>query len=148
MRFPWIPITREQSAPLLPVGLRRNGNVMATAPLLLVDTGADGTLLHFRWAKLLEFQDADLIEEECMGAGGTMIVYKPKDLARTEIEIGGAWFPIPSLKFGRLVPISLLGRDVIFSHFALRMTASHFELLPLRKNRKVAPRKLASRRTG
>jgi Phage integrase family len=43
-------------------------------------------------------------------------------------------FPLPSLKFGKNVPISLLGRDLIFSHFELRMTAEHFELRPRRSS--------------
>lgn len=95
MRFSWTPFRRGLSAPLIAVGLRRNGYVLDTAPLLMVDTGADGILLHFRWAKLMGLQDADLVEEQCTGAGGSMTVHRPQSLARTDIEINGKWITIP-----------------------------------------------------
>jgi hypothetical protein len=65
-----------------------------------------------------------------------MTVHTPKDLAGTEIEIGGKWYALPSLKFGKNVPISLLGRDLLFAHFDLKMTADEFELRPRRSKRK------------
>ena len=141
MRFPWTPIAPAQSAPLLRVGFRRHGKIMSTDPLLLVDTGADGVLLNLALAKLMGFHDSDLVTEECKGANGLMTVHTPKNLAGTEIEIGGKWYPLPSLKFGKSVPISLLGRDLIFAHFDLRMTAGEFELQPRRSKRRARPRR-------
>ena len=114
---------------------------MSTDPLLLVDTGADGVLLNLALAKLMGFHDSDLVTEECKGANGLMTVHTPNNLAGTEIEIGGKWYPLPSLKFGKSVPISLLGRDLIFAHFDLRMTAGEFELQPRRSKRKARPRR-------
>jgi Aspartyl protease len=121
----------------LPVGIRRNGVIVGTDLVLMVDTGADTTLLHLRWARLMGFQDADLLEENCTSASGKMTVYRPRIHQGIEFEIGNTWFSVPSLQFGKDVPISLLGRDAIFTHFNLKMTARDFELLPLpRKNRK------------
>ena len=101
MKFPWLPFLPGKSAPLLHVGIRRNGVVLGTDVVLLVDTGADETLLHLLWAEQMGFEDTDLVQEECKAASGTMIVYRPKNLRRTELEIGGVWYPLPSLQFGR-----------------------------------------------
>jgi hypothetical protein len=61
-----------------------------------------------------------------------MTVYRPKPSGRrgVEFQIGGTWFAVPGIQFGRRVPLSLLGRDMIFAHFDLRMTATDFHLLP------------------
>ena len=103
---------------------------MPAAPMMLVDTGADGTLLPIYSAKFLGFGAADLREEPCTVAGGTVTVYRPQDLAGTEIEIDGAWLALPSLAFVEQTLFPLLGRDIIFSHFDLMMTSIDFELLP------------------
>lgn len=71
---------------------------MSTDPLLLVDTGADGVLLNLALAKLMGFYDSDLVPEECKGAGGMMTVHTPKDLAGTEIEIGGKWYALAEVR--------------------------------------------------
>jgi hypothetical protein len=130
VRVRWTDIGKGQSAPLLTVGLRRNGLMMLTNPLLLVDTGADGTVLPRYSAALLGFKDADLIPETCTVAGGTITVKRPVDVAGTEIEIGGVWRTLPSLKFAEQILFPLLGRDVIFAHYDLTMSGSHFELRP------------------
>ena len=108
--------------------------------MLLVDTGADGILLNLHLAALLGFEEADLVTEHCAGAGGTIVVRRPKTLDATEIEIGGKWLPVPSLKFAQRAPFSLPGRDLMFSHFELRMTADKFELLPLKGKKQAIPR--------
>jgi hypothetical protein len=46
MKFPWMPKGRGDYWPLLPVGFRRKGKIMPVNPALLVDTGADGTVLN------------------------------------------------------------------------------------------------------
>lgn len=135
MRFRWVPLGAGRSCPLLQVGIRRNGLALPADPLLLVDTGADGTLLHLQMAKFLGFQDADLVTEESGAADGTMTVSVPRDLGNAEVSIGGHWLPLPTLKFGAKVPMSLLGRDFIFAHFELRMIAGEFELRPLAKKK-------------
>jgi hypothetical protein len=66
-----------------------------------------------------------------IGGGHTapLIVRRPVDLKGTEIELAGSWLPLPSLKFADQLLFPLLGRDIIFSRFELRMTSTHFELL-------------------
>lgn len=130
MRFPWISLTEVRPAPYLPVGIRRNGVVASPATFMLVDTGADETLLNFWLAKHMGFQEKDLESEGSTGASGAMTVYRPKDLGRAELEIGGTWYRLPGLRFGKRAPVNLLGRDMVFAHFELRMTARHFYLLP------------------
>jgi len=103
---------------------------MLTAPMLLVDTGADGTVLPIYSAKLLGFRDEALIPERCTVAGGTVVVRRPSNLSGTQIEINGSWLPLPSLKFADQILFPLLGRDIIFAHFDLEMTSSDFELRP------------------
>jgi hypothetical protein len=61
-------------------------------------------------------------------------LYAPKSLGLIEIQIGRSWLRLPSLKFG-MTPVSLLGRDLIFSRFELRMTPTEFELIPLPKKK-------------
>jgi hypothetical protein len=135
MKFRWVTIAPGQSWPMLRVGIRRNGGVMSADTFLLVDTGADGTLLPLKMAKLLGFQDADLQPETCQSAAGRTVVHTPKNLDRIEIEIGSEWIELPSLKFSDGT-YPLLGRDVIFAHFELRMTAEEFELRPLTRNKR------------
>ena len=51
------------------------------------------------------------------------------DLTSTRFDpIGRTSVPLPSLRFG-VAPVSLLGRDLIFSNFELRMTPNEFELI-------------------
>lgn len=134
-RVPWTDIGKGQSAPLLTVGLRRHGVVMPVTPMLLVDTGADGTMLPRYWATSLGFRAADLIPEENTVAGGIVKVDRPSDLTGTEVEIDGVWLSLPSLRFADRLLFPLLGRDVIFANFDLKMTATDFHLLPLPKKK-------------
>jgi hypothetical protein len=136
MKFPWMPKGRGDYWPLLPVGFRRNGKILPVNPALLVDTGADGTVLNVGLAAGLGFKSSDLAQESSKAIGGQAIVYVPSrpDLGEIQIQIGRTWFPLPSLRFG-VAPVSLLGRDLIFSNFELRMTPSEFELIPLRRRR-------------
>ena len=46
MKFPWMPKGRGDYWPLLPAGFRRDGKILPVNPALLVDTGADGTVLN------------------------------------------------------------------------------------------------------
>jgi len=104
---------------------------MATASLLLIDTGADSTVLPSYTAKMLGIGEADLKSERCGVAGGEMPFRRLIDVADTEIEIDGSWLPVPSLTFTDQILHPVLGRDFIFSHFSLRMTGTEFELLPI-----------------
>ena len=63
------------------------------------------------------------------------ILHVPKNPGLVEIQIGRSWFPLPSLKFG-VARASLLGRDLIFSRFELRMTPDEFEFIPLQKQQR------------
>jgi predicted aspartyl protease len=106
---------------------------MPPSPILLVETGAYTTVMNVALARPLGFDPGDLVEERSKTASGVMIGHRPKRPADLEIEIGKRWYPLPGLLFARDVPISLLGRDLIFAHFELRMTATQFELRPLKK---------------
>jgi hypothetical protein len=107
--------------------------VVGTDLVVMVDTGADQTLLQMRWAELMGFEEADLTEESCKSANGPMTVYRPTFRRKVEFEIGGSWYSVPNFQFGKKVPLPLLGRDMIFAHFDLRMTATDFQLLPKQK---------------
>jgi hypothetical protein len=127
MKFRWTIIAPGQSWPLLRVGIRRDGGTVAVDTFLLVDTGADGTLLPLQMAKLLGYQADDLAEETSRTAAGLAPMHRPKNPGLVEIEIGGHWILLPSLKFGQHTP-PLLGRDVLFTNFTLHMTADEIEL--------------------
>jgi hypothetical protein len=129
MKFRWVTVAPGQSWPLLRVGIRRDGGTVAVDTFLLVDTGADGTLLPLQMAKLLGFQNDDLATETSRTAAGVAPMHKPKNPGRIEIQIGGHWIQLPTLKFGEHTP-PLLGRDVIFANFTLHMTADEIELRP------------------
>jgi hypothetical protein len=132
MRFPWLPRGGGEYWPVLPVGFRRNGKIMPVNPTILIDTGADGTLLNLGLATRFGFKSADLEEENCTAVGGPTVLYVPKAPGLIEIQIGRSWVPLPSLKFG-VARVSILGRDLIFSRFELRMTSTDFDLIPLKR---------------
>jgi hypothetical protein len=117
-------------APLLKIGVKRGGKVAGTDLVVMVDTGADETLLHIHWAGLMGFRPDQLKEESSKSASGTMTVYRPGTCRGIEFQIGESWFAVPSVRFAKKVPISLLGRDMIFAHFNLWMTGTLFDLYP------------------
>ena len=129
MRVPWSDAGDGRMAPLLPGGFRRQGRMMLYTPLLLLDTGADGTVVPRYNAKQLGFSDADLEPADCGVAGTTVRMYRPSNMTGTEVEINGEWLTLPSLMFANQILHPLLGRDVIFKYFNLHMTASDFELV-------------------
>jgi hypothetical protein len=131
MRVSWTDTGKGRFAPLLTVGFRRHGTGPPTNQLLLVDTGADGTVLPRYNAKFLGFNAAELRPEECGVPGGKITVHRPPDITGTEIEIHGNWLPLPSLVFADQILHPLLGRDIIFKYFDLQMTGSDFELIPI-----------------
>ena len=130
-KVPWTDTGKGRFAPLLTVGFRRRGHSLPVNPILLVDTGADGTVLPHYNAKYLGFNDAELRPEECGVPGGKIVVHRPPDVAGTEIEIDGTWLALPSLVFADQILHPLLGRDIIFRYFDLHMTGSDFELVPI-----------------
>jgi hypothetical protein len=117
-------------APVLPVGFKRDGKYMPLNPTVLVDTGAHGTVLNISHAANFGFSTDDLTEETYDAAGGPASFWAPKKPGLIEIQIGTGWHPLPSLRFGH-GRMSLLGRDVIFSRFELRMTPGEFEFVRL-----------------
>jgi hypothetical protein len=134
MRFRWVAIAGGRSWPLLRARLRRGGNPATIDTFLLVDTGADGTLLPLQMARLLGFGEEDLTSEVSRSVAGETMLRVPRSLHQSEIEIGGKWIALPSLKFAEHT-YPLLGRDVIFANFDLRMTSDEFELRPRRRPR-------------
>jgi len=71
----------------------------------------------------------DLKPQQCRSAAGTTTVYAPKNLGLVEIDIEGReeWIRLPSLAFANGT-YPLLGRDVLFANFELRMTSDEIEL--------------------
>ena len=136
LKFPWIlraidaKTGRQVFAPMLPVGFKRDGKFMSVNPTILVDTGADGTVLHMEHAANFGFDQGDLVEETYNSVGGPTPLWAPKNPGLLEIQIGTGWHPLPSLKFGQ-APMSILGRDVIFNRFELHMTPGEFEFIRL-----------------
>jgi len=72
-----MPKGRGDYWPLLPVGFRRNGKILPVNPALLVDTGADGTVLNIGLADRLGFRSGDLAEESSTAVGGHTVLYVP-----------------------------------------------------------------------
>jgi aspartyl protease len=133
LRFPCRPIGSDDAyhAPILTVGVRASGVVVGTDLAVMVDTGADQSLLHYRWARLMGYGDADLTEHQSKSANGLMTVYRPRGRRRVEFQIGDLWLSVPSFQFAKKVPISLLGRDMMFEHFEhVTVSATHFEFSP------------------
>jgi hypothetical protein len=129
VKFSWLPNGSGGFWPLLPVGFKRNGKILPANPSLLIDTGADGTILNLGLAGLFGFRKADLEEVKGTVVGGQTAIYVPRTPGLLEIQLGRSWHSLPSLAF-TATPVSLLGRDVIFSQFELYMTSTTFELIP------------------
>src|SRR3954464_13084171 len=125
MRFPWLDLGDGRVMPMLRAAIRHDLVSLPFEPLLLVDTGADGTILPRPMAKMLGYGPSDLLSETCGSAGGPVLVDTPEDLRRVGMHVSGEWIRLPSLKFANSA-MALLGRDVIFSHFDLAMTSEHF----------------------
>jgi hypothetical protein len=97
------------------------GDVMA-----ILDTGADSTVLPFVFASML-IPASNLETARANAVGGTAKIWKVRGAPSIEVEIGGTWMRLPSLMFAEKTP-PLLGRDVIFANFDLRMTMGETEL--------------------
>jgi hypothetical protein len=132
VKFPWIRCNDGLARPLLRVGFRKAGKPVAVDTLLLVDTGADGVLLPFALASLMGFSTSDLESQQSAAVGGAATVWRPRGPLDVEIELGGHWLSLPSLAFAEKTP-PLLGRDLIFRNFELRMSATETELRLLQK---------------
>jgi hypothetical protein len=99
--------------------------------LILVDTGADGVLLPFALASVLGFSTSDLESHQSGAVGGLTTVWMPRGKPEVDMEVGGHWMGLPSLTFAEKSP-ALLGRDVLFTNFDMRMTATEIELRVLK----------------
>jgi hypothetical protein len=80
-------------------------------------------------AEQLGYRLSEMKEERARSAGGYSKIYVPKTMGRVEIDVEGGdeWLPLPSLAFAEGT-YPLLGRDVIFANFELRMTHEHIDL--------------------
>jgi Aspartyl protease len=110
--------------------LQRGAAALPADTLILLDTGADLTTLPRQFAALLGFSDADLDSVSASGLGGKATVWKPKAGPPVEIRIGDQWYPLPGVAFADRTP-PLLGRDLVFRYFKLRMQTGETELLPI-----------------
>lgn len=129
MKFPWVRCGDGLMRPLLRCGFRRRGVVLAAELIVLVDTGADASVLPFAVASLLGFSTSDLASADTRAVGGIVKTWTTTAAPEVESEIGGHWLMLPRLGFAENTP-ALLGRDVLFSDFELRMTDNETELRP------------------
>ncbi len=97
--------------------------------MAILDTGADTTVLPFELVSLLGFSTSNLESINTNAVGGRTRTWRVKGDPGVEINIGGQWLKVPRLVFAERMP-PLLGRDVIFTHFELRMTMGETELRP------------------
>jgi hypothetical protein len=131
VKFPWASWGDGIVRPLLRCELRRHGKIAPADFLILVDTGADTTTLPLQLASLIGFSTGELESVPFNGVGGQTTCLRPKAGPDTDIKVGGHWFALPGLVFGDKTP-ALLGRDLIFKDFKLRMETGETELLPLK----------------
>lgn len=132
MKFPWVRCGDGMARPIVRSSFRRGSTALPTAILVIVDTGADTTVLPFALVSMLGFSTSELESIETNAVGGKVKTWKAKagaGVTGVEVEIGGFWFGLPSLAFAENTP-PLLGRDVLFANFDLRMTAGETELRP------------------
>jgi hypothetical protein len=135
VKFPWISLVAGgRKLPWVRCTFRRPALVAPPPDLLLImDTGADGVLLPEAFAGPLGFDPAkDLEPMVSNGLGGQTTVLKPRGNVDVEICIGGFWFSLPTLAFSQKCP-PLLGRDVVFANFDLRMCDGETDLRPRKK---------------
>lgn len=125
--FEWDHLGDGKLLPILRAFIKYDNRGLGYATQLLVDTGADGTILTRQQARRLGLMDEDLEEQEGEGNGGRVKVYAPRNPAKAQIQLCGEWIDLPSLKFGN-GRIAVLGRDVLFDNFTLTMRKRAFDL--------------------
>jgi hypothetical protein len=126
MKFPWVPLGDGKLRPWVRCGLRRDGGSIVEI-LAIVDTGADTTTLPFGLVSVLGFPTADLESMTTNAVGGQTTTWKARGESKMGIQIGGKWFKLPCVAFAENTP-ALLGRDLIFANFKLRMEEGETEL--------------------
>lgn len=129
MKFPWVRCGDGVGRPLIRCGLRRLGVTIPADMFVLLDTGADSTILPFSLASMLGFSTADLEGVETNAVGGKVRNWRPRGEPKVEIQISGTWYMLPGVLFAENTP-ALLGRDIIFREFKLRMEDGETDLRP------------------
>jgi len=79
-------------------------------------------------AELFGLSSSDLEKKESNALGGKAAVWLPREGPQFEVEIGGRWLSLQVL-FAENTP-PLLGRDVVFANFKIRMEDGETELRP------------------
>jgi len=110
--------------------LRPHGHKLPIDTLVLVDTGADITTLPYTLIAPLGFSLNSLESITTNAVGGIVSSRKAPNPPGVAIEIGGVWYDLPALNFVENTP-ALLGRDLIFKYFKLRMETGETELRAL-----------------
>jgi hypothetical protein len=129
MKFPWIRNRRGVLWPEIPVGFKRNGRILPFNTTVLVDTGADSTVLDLQYAPSFGFKVPDLEKEKYSVVGGAAFLYSAKAHELIEVQIGRSWLVLPTLKFAANQEPNLLGRDAIFPRLEMRMTSDEVEFV-------------------
>ena len=113
--------------PLITVRLNYRGNEQGA--VMLLDTGADTSILPRRYVDLLGIDRGDLKTAAAHGLGGRSEVLMGKKRIRVQAEIAGYFNVQIPIEFGindSIPPI--LGRDALFGDFELRMNRREIEL--------------------
>lgn len=84
-------------------------------------------MLPFGLASVLGFSTSELESQSTNGVGGKTTVWRPKTGPNVDIQIGGRWYSLPAVMFAEKTP-PLLGRDILFREFSLRMEYGETEL--------------------
>jgi len=79
---------------------------------------------------MLGFSTADLDLRDTNVVGGQAQVWKPRSILDVDIRIGGQWYGLLEFVFAEKTPVPILGRDLIFREFKLRMEAGETDLRP------------------
>jgi|SRR5476651_1130753 hypothetical protein len=90
---------------------------------------SDTNALPQQLAQSLGLSPSDLDAVVTAEVGGQTTVPQPKTGPAVEIEIAGRWYALPNVQFCA-TPAPLLGRDLIFREFYLRMEHGETDLRP------------------
>jgi len=136
VKFPWLRNRRGVLWPEIPVGFKRNGRILPFNTTVLVDTGADSTVLDLLYAASFGLKVSELEKERYTVVGGAVFLYSTKPHELIEIQIGRSWLVLPTLKFTENQEPNLLGRDAIFPRLEMRMAAAEVEFLHATRKKK------------
>lgn len=96
-------------------------------PLMLVDTGADVSLLPMTFARALGVREEELRRTAMAGIGGGTTAYRLVHAPAIVARIGVHEVELSEVQFVPHAPL-ILGRDALFGNLELRMTRERIAL--------------------